>query len=104
MGASSTTWPAWSSDPMPDPDAALTAAVIADPDDESRWLALAAWFRDNGEDDTAASLRMFWPAVRDAVAGGRSLDSCLEFVRRNAWRLGPRARDFEERGLRSAGD
>jgi len=31
---------------MPEPDHALAAAILADPDDGPRWLALAAWLRD----------------------------------------------------------
>jgi hypothetical protein len=80
------------------PDDALTAAVAAEPDRESAWLALAGWFRDNGEDNIAASLRVYWPALRDGMAHGRSLDWCLESVRLNAWQLGPQAREFEGRG------
>jgi hypothetical protein len=56
--------------------------------------------RDNGEDNVAASLRVFWPAPRDSLAAGRSLDWTLEYVRLNAWRLGPQARELEERSVR----
>jgi hypothetical protein len=82
---------------MPEPDHALTAAVAAEPDRESAWLALAAWFRDNGRDEEAAAVRVFWPALRDGLAGGRTLERILEYVRVNAWRLGPQAREWEKR-------
>jgi uncharacterized protein (TIGR02996 family) len=46
---------------MPDPD--LLTAIVADPNDETRWLNLARWFADNGRDDDAAAVRVFWPAL-----------------------------------------
>jgi hypothetical protein len=60
--------------------------------------------RDNGEDNLAASLRVFWQAIRDSLKAGRSLDWSLEYVRLNAWRLGPQARELEERSLRRGDD
>jgi hypothetical protein len=36
--------------------------------------------------------------IRDAVAAGRSLDTALDEVRRNASMLGPCAREIEGRG------
>jgi len=36
-------------------------AIRSNPDDESRWLALAGWLWDNGRDDEAAVVRVFWP-------------------------------------------
>jgi uncharacterized protein (TIGR02996 family) len=76
-------------------DPALLAAILADPDDEVAWLALAAWLRDDGRDDEAAAVRVFWPALRNSLGGGRTLDFTLEYVRANARRLGREARQFE---------
>ena len=76
-------------------DPALLAAILADPDDEAAWLALAAWLRDEGRDDEAAAVRVFWPALRNSLGGGRTLDFALEYVRANARRLGREARRFE---------
>jgi hypothetical protein len=80
---------------MPDPS--LLAALKANPDDEARWLLLARSFQDQGRDDEAAVLRVFWPAIRETLAVGRTLESSLDVVRRNAKRLGRRAREVEER-------
>jgi uncharacterized protein (TIGR02996 family) len=79
-----------------DHDPALLAAILADPDDEPGWLALAAWVRDNGRNDEACIVRVFWPAIRGAMAQGRTLDWCLEYIRRNDARLGQQARGLEE--------
>jgi hypothetical protein len=46
---------------MPDPD--LRAAIVAGPNDGERWLNLARWFAENGRDDEAAVVRVFWPAL-----------------------------------------
>jgi uncharacterized protein (TIGR02996 family) len=82
---------------MPDsPDPDLLDAILADPDDESPWLNLARWLWDNGRGDEAAAVRVFWPTLADSVAVGRTPDSALDVVRRNAARLGRRAREFEE--------
>jgi uncharacterized protein (TIGR02996 family) len=78
-------------------DPALLAAIAAHPDDEARWLALAAWLRDEGRHDEAAAVRAFWPALRDSLAAGRSLESALGLLRRHAGRLGRRARECEDR-------
>src|SRR5215213_5523845 len=80
-------WGAW-----PEPDRALTAA--AEPGRESAWPRGSAT---TGEENVAASLRVDWPAIRGGMAQVRSLGWCLEFVRPNACRLGPRARELEER-------
>ena len=76
---------------------ALLAAIRARPDDESTWLALAAYYRDARLDDEAAAVRMFWPAVRGSLSADRSLESALDLVARNAALLGRRAREIEER-------
>jgi hypothetical protein len=85
-------------EPVPDLPSPV-GAIHNLPDDEAGWLALAAHYRDNGRDDEAAAVRVFWPALRDGLRL-RSLESVLDHVRRHADRLGRRAREFEERGLR----
>jgi uncharacterized protein (TIGR02996 family) len=82
---------------LPDlPD--LLAAIRNQPDDEPRWLGLAAWLRDHGRDDEAAVVRVFWPTLRDTVTVcGVSLHQSLRKVARNAARLGRRAREVERR-------
>ena len=80
------------------PDPALLAAIRADPDDGARWLALAGWFRDDGRDDESAAVRVFWLALRDSPAAGRSIDLVLADVGRNAGLLGASAREIEGRG------
>ena len=59
----------------------LLAAIRDKPDDGPRWLALASWLwdngRDNGRDDEAAAVRVFWPTLRDNLANGVSLGDTL---------------------------
>jgi hypothetical protein len=79
---------------MPEP-ADLQSAIRSDSDRVSGWLALAAHYRNEGWDDEAAVLRVFWPALRDTLAAGRTLESVLDRVRRDAEPLGRWARQFE---------
>jgi uncharacterized protein (TIGR02996 family) len=67
---------------MPEPY--LLAAIRADPDDGPRWLALALWFADNGRDDEAAAVRVFWRTLGDRPRVRRSIEAVLADVRRNA--------------------
>jgi uncharacterized protein (TIGR02996 family) len=78
-------------------DASLLVALRVNPDDETHWVALASWLRDNGRDDEADVIRVFWPVIRDSLTAGRSLESTLALVRQNAKRLGRRAREIERR-------
>jgi uncharacterized protein (TIGR02996 family) len=71
-------------------------AIREQPDDGPRWLALASWLSDNGREDEAAAVRVFWPALQDDLAR-RSLDDTLEDVARNAELLGQCARKVEGR-------
>ena len=80
---------------MPPPPEHL-AAIRDKPDDELRWLALAAWYWDNGREDEAAVVRVYRPTLRDNLAH-TSLEQTLADVRRNAWLLGRLAREIEER-------
>ncbi len=66
------------------------------PDDEARWLALASWLSDNSRDDEAATVRVFWPTLRDNVlVAGLSVNATLRDVARHAAVLGRRAREVE---------
>jgi hypothetical protein len=78
-------------------DPATHAAILAAPDHGAGWLALAAWLRDNDRNEEAAAVRAFWPAMRNCLAAGRSLEAVLADVRRSAWTLGRCARWIEER-------
>jgi hypothetical protein len=79
------------------PDRDRLDAIRADPTDEPRWLVLATWFAAAGRHDEAASIRVFWPALRDSLTAGRSLESELDDVRRHAALFGRLARAVEER-------
>jgi uncharacterized protein (TIGR02996 family) len=79
---------------VPDLPAVLDA-IREKPDDGPRWLALASWLWDNGRDDEAAAVRAFWPALRENVEAGVSLDGTLRQVAFHAKMLGRRAREVE---------
>jgi hypothetical protein len=79
----------------PDPD--LLDAIVADSEDESRWLNLARWFADNGRDDEAAVVRVYWQTLSDSLHVLRSIEAVLADVRRHARLLGACAREIEER-------
>jgi hypothetical protein len=57
--------------------------IVADPDDESAWLAYAADLADNGQDAEALIVRKLWPALRDSLLTLRSFDAVMSDVRRN---------------------
>jgi len=61
----------------------LVRRIVADPDDESAWLAYSADLADNGNEADALIVRMFWPALRDSLLTLRSFDSMMADVRRN---------------------
>jgi uncharacterized protein (TIGR02996 family) len=68
------------------------------PDDGTRWLVLAGWLWDNGRDDEAAAVRVFWPTLRDnVIEAGVSLDETLRQLARHAELLGRRTREVQER-------
>ncbi len=88
---------------MPDPPdlVALLDALRERPDDANRWLALGTWLEDNGRDDEAAAVRVYWPAFRDNVTVARvPLGLTLRDVARHAGTLGPQARRIEDNLLR----
>jgi uncharacterized protein (TIGR02996 family) len=77
---------------------ALLDAIREEPNDERRWIALASWLWDNGRDDEAAVVRMFWPTLRDNVTiSGVSLLQTLRQMTRHQRLLGRRAKEIEER-------
>jgi hypothetical protein len=80
---------------MPDLHSILDA-IRQRPDAEPRWLALAGWLADNGRDDEAAAVRVFWPTLRDDVLVGGSLEATLRHMARHAGKLGRRAHEIEE--------
>jgi hypothetical protein len=71
----------------------------SNPDNSARWLALASCLRDNGRDDEAAAVRMFYPVLQDNLARGETLESTLALMQRNAARLARRARRMEEEAI-----
>jgi hypothetical protein len=79
---------------------ALINALHENPADESRWLALSRWMPDNGRDDEAAAVRVFWPTLRDNVRSGASPGRTLRELARCAGRSGRRAREIEGRSAR----
>jgi hypothetical protein len=78
---------------------ALLAVIAGQPNDERRWIALASWPWDNGRDDEAAVVRVFWPTLRDNVlVSGVSLYATLRQMARHRRLLGRREREVEGRG------
>ncbi|HEX3152927.1 MAG TPA: hypothetical protein VHR66_32950 [Gemmataceae bacterium] len=69
-------------------------AIRHELDVEGHWFAFASWLWDNGRDDEAAVVRVFWPVIRDELPG-RTLEAALELVRRESRLLGQRAREAE---------
>jgi hypothetical protein len=89
---------------MPPPNLpAILDAIRERPDDGARWLALASWYRDNGHDDLAAAVRVFWPVLRDnVVEAGVSLDETLRQMAFHATMLGRRAREMNAQSAERA--
>jgi hypothetical protein len=79
---------------MPDLPAILDA-IQADPNCEGRSLALASWLSDNGREDEAVAVCVFWPTLRDTMATGITLRVTMRRVARSAVKLGRRARQIE---------
>jgi len=57
--------------------------IVADPGDDSAWLAYSAHLADHGHDAEAIIVRELWPALRDALVTVRSFDAVMADVRRN---------------------
>jgi hypothetical protein len=60
------------------------------------WLALAGWLADNGREDEAAAVRVFFPVLVENLDRGATLEETLAIVQRNAGRLARRAKTIEE--------
>jgi hypothetical protein len=75
---------------------AILNAIREDPDDGDRWFALASWPWDNGRDDEAVVVRVFWPTLRDKRACV-SLKATLSEVKRSANWVAKVARKIEGR-------
>lgn len=69
------------------------------PTTEAEWLALAGRLWDDGFDDDAAAIRVFWPTIAETIAGGVPLEAALKQVRRHSARLARLARRIEERSF-----
>jgi hypothetical protein len=79
---------------------AILDAIRADADVETHWLALSQWLGDNGRDDEAVAVRVFWAILRDNIVVCKvPLDETLDDLKANAAILGPGARHIEERRL-----
>ena len=80
---------------MPDLSYMLNA-IATNPDDGSRWQAVAQWYRDNGQENEALTVRVFWPMLRDNLAF-TSLEATLADAVRNSKLLAGLAREVERR-------
>jgi hypothetical protein len=80
-------------------DPTLLAAIGVNPNIEGPWASLAAWLRDNGRDDEADAVRVFWPRLSACVRAGWSVHTALRDVARHAAWWGRQARqvDYEAR-------
>jgi hypothetical protein len=58
--------------------------------------AFAGWLSDNGRDDEAAAVRVFFSVLQENLERGATLDETLAIAQRNAGRLARRARLLEE--------
>jgi hypothetical protein len=86
---------------MPDL-AALISAIRERLDGEARWLTLAPHLSDNGWDDEADAVRVFWPVFRDNVEAGVPVEETLRQLEQHAAILGLHARRVEGQGDHSA--
>lgn len=75
----------------------LVRRIVADPDDESGWLAYSADLADHGYDAEALIVRMLWPALHDSLLTLRSFDAVMSDVRRNRTLLHALAAQTAER-------
>jgi hypothetical protein len=83
---------------------AILDAIGREPGVERHWFALAAHLHDEGHDDLAAVVRGFWPAMRDNLAAGDSLESTLAIAPRDMARLAKLARAAGKGTPRSSND
>jgi hypothetical protein len=83
----------------------LTAAIAQNPDDGSRWLALAAWYTDRGRVDEGDAIRVLWRTLRDiGRKQGKSVGVVLADVADHAGILGQAAREVERRAREGPDD
>lgn len=75
----------------------LLVAVVADPNGQPAWDALAGWLADNGSYDAAVAVRTFWPAIADSLRDGMTLAEALALVARHAPGLARLARRIGDR-------
>lgn len=78
---------------------AILDAIALRPADSAAWQAFAQWLADNGRDDEAAVVRVYWRVLADTLAV-RSMAEVLKQLAENAQRLGKMARDSEEQSYR----
>jgi hypothetical protein len=84
---------------MPDLPTVL-ATIRARADEQAGWLALAAWLWDNGREDEAAAVRVYWPTLRDNIDAGVSVEHTLRELARHSGKLGRKAREIKGRAAR----
>jgi len=75
--------------------------IALHPNEQQAWLALACWLRDNGSDDEASAVRVFWSAIAGSIEMGMTIEQALALVKRNARNLGRKAREIEEAAVSS---
>jgi uncharacterized protein (TIGR02996 family) len=80
---------------MPDLPALLDA-IRESPDDRARWLALAAWYAEQGRTDEADAVRVLWPTFRENLSLV-ALDQILASLTESAPVFGSIARQLEGR-------
>jgi thioredoxin-like negative regulator of GroEL len=81
----------------------LTAAIAQDPDDGSRWLALAAWYTDQGRKDEGDAVRVLWRTFR-ANLSRATLCGILANLTDSAPLFGDIARQVERRAREGPDD
>jgi uncharacterized protein (TIGR02996 family) len=82
---------------------AILDSIRAKPNDAAHWLLLAGWLADNGHDDQAAAVRVFFPVMRENLSLGATLEQTIAIVRLDSVPLGRRARLMEEQADSHAG-
>lgn len=55
----------------------MLEAIRERPDDDAHWLALAESPWDNGRDDEAVVVSVFWPVGRDDIESGAPIEHAL---------------------------
>ena len=81
----------------------ILESVAQGADSQAAWLSLAEWLRDNGGDDEASAVRVFWSAIADSIAMGLTIEQALKLVKKNARTLGRKAREVKESAVNALG-